>query len=166
MSAAEGHLDCTACLKGMKGDVHSITICGHPLAKHFKRMVSSAICSQCPLKTLDPNFDRNQFEWTDPTQPPTFLLPVVEGELVTYPKTGWEPPPDIPGYRRKSDDWKSPDAWTFISEWPKCGLREINAKRKVSCGCVTVGMICRQPRSPHSGRRVELATCQGCTVRG
>lgn len=66
---------------------------------------------------------------------------MFDGTLV-YPKQGWEPPPVPAGYRRKSNDLHSPDAWAFEPVLPACNLRT----REISftpCGAAKVVYFCR-----------------------
>jgi hypothetical protein len=80
----------------------------------------------------------------------------VDGVL-TYPQRGWEPPPEIAGYRRKSNNLKSPDAWTFIPILPPCEYRSI--KEKIGqCGAISIKYFCK-------GTRInDLSICGRCTM--
>lgn len=103
-------------------------------------------------------------------KPATIEKPVKQPELlqdgtIIYQKdvTDWEPPPAPPGYKRKSDDPKSKDAWILIPEQPFCIYVEFEKKAAASCGCERYNLICT-----HEGKRILLLqkeTCQECPYR-
>lgn len=127
-------------------------ICNHPDAGQYKQQVKRPICANCPLRVgeNEPTFKAN-------------ILP--DGTIVYERKPGdWEPPKDHAGYRRKSNDLRSDDAWVFIPLWPKCEKRFLNTKRKTGCGCLLVEMTCKDRRSPMYGKEVDLDTCLSCKL--
>lgn len=79
--------------------------------------------------------------------------------IVSYPKKGWEPPPPIEGYRRKSENARSADAWTFVPEWPACVHRTIEYVEK-PCGAINVVARCKMYPDP-----VFFPFCQSCGRR-
>jgi hypothetical protein len=127
-------------------------LCNHPDAGPYKNQVKRAMCEVCPVRTN--------------SEEPTFRAEVLpDGTIVYERKPGdWEPPRDHKGYRRKSNDPKSDDAWVFIPDWPQCPNRSLNTQRKTGCGCLLVEMTCKDRRSPSFGKEVELETCQECTL--
>lgn len=83
--------------------------------------------------------------------------------VVVYPKRGWEPPPPIEGYRRKSTNPRSNDAWVFIPEWMDCPFRVEEIRRRENCRCLTLVNTCTHPKM--QGRVVGTAICEACTLR-
>lgn len=67
---------------------------------------------------------------------------VLDSGILIYPKRGWEPPPPIEGYRRKSNDPRNSDAWIFIPEWAECPFRDKREVRKEGCRCMTYFHVC------------------------
>lgn len=127
-------------------------ICNAPEAGAYKNKVKRAICASCPVRAG--------------SEEPTFRVEVLaDGTIVYERKPGdFEPPRDHKGYRRKSDDLRSDDAWVFIPEWPHCPHRELNQTRKTGCGCLLIEMTCKDNRSPYYRELVELEMCQGCPL--
>ncbi len=77
-----------------------------------------------------------------------------DGALV-YIKRGWEPPAVPDGYKRKSNDFKSPDAWVMIPVLPLCRTRTFT-EEKGSCGATKITYYC-------DGQRVrDLTKCWRC----
>lgn len=146
-------LPCPARLVAKKPDGEvRFYLCNHPEAAMFKRRVKRAICESCPLRIgeEEPTFKAN-------------ILP--DGTIVYERKPGdFEPPRDHKGYRRKSDDLRSDDAWVFIPDWPECPKRDLNQTRKTGCGCLLVEMTCKDKRSPFFGESVELEDCLNCAL--
>ena len=81
---------------------------------------------------------------------------------IMYPKRGWEPPPPIEGYRRKSMNPRSSDAWVFIPEWLDCPFRVEKTQRRESCRCLTLVNICIHPKM--RGKIVSTNICDACTL--
>lgn len=78
--------------------------------------------------------------------------------VMAYPKRGWEPPPVPAGYRRKSDNLRSADAWIFIPLLPECRHRQ----RTVSygpCGAASITYTCQ------GVALVDLSCCHTCEER-
>lgn len=65
---------------------------------------------------------------------------MADGTIV-YPKRGWEPPPIPAGYRRKSDNLRSADAWIMLPVLPDCQQRQIITK-ETPCGAVKITYRC------------------------
>ncbi len=79
---------------------------------------------------------------------------MTDGTLV-YIKRGWEPPAIPDGYKRKSNDFKSPDAWVMIPILVPCSTRTF-MEEKGSCGAVKIMYHC-------DGKRIrDLTTCHWC----
>ena len=81
-----------------------------------------------------------------------------DGSL-TYPKKGWEPPPDLEGYTRDPGN-----AWRFLPLWPVCLDRTRTAYIQ-KCGAYNVIMTCHSAECPANGEKVTLSLCQGCPFR-
>jgi hypothetical protein len=96
-------------------------------------------------------------------KPPKVTKPprVLEDGAIIYEKEGWEPPPVPPGYRRKSDDLSSPDAWILVPEKPLCKQLKLLQVEK-ECGCIRVSPICA-----HNGKHeiIERERCSQCPHR-
>jgi hypothetical protein len=67
---------------------------------------------------------------------------VLANGMLAYPKRGWEPPPLIEGYKRKSDNPRSSDAWILIPIWSTCIFRKQVQVRKEGCHCITMYHVC------------------------
>ena len=107
---------------------------GHHL---FGKVVSPEICHNCQLR-----------EETVKEIRPRLL----EDGSIAYPSKGWEPPPDIEGYRRKPGD-----PWIFEPTWKQCEHRKQKEVKRLACGCITYEHFC--------GLDGELATrlkCETC----
>jgi hypothetical protein len=86
-----------------------------------------------------------------------------DGSLA-YPKRGWEPPPSIPGYKRKSSNPHSADAWIFLPVWQPCVYRdEIEVSRR-ACGCISYSYICIHPDDVCNGCTVSADICNECKL--
>lgn len=81
-----------------------------------------------------------------------------DGSIV-YPKKGWEPPPDIEGYRRDPGN-----AWVFLPLWPACADRTRTAYMK-KCGAYCVIMTCESQECPAKGQQVTFNQCRDCPFR-
>jgi hypothetical protein len=86
-----------------------------------------------------------------------------DGSLV-YPRTGWEPPKVPEGYRRKSDDIRSSDAWVFIPEWPGC-VDRVMSNTVSACGCVHINAFCGSKTAENKGKQINVNACVGCPHR-
>lgn len=94
-----------------------------------------------------------------PGQEVTHARPrVFEDGTIVYPKRGWEPPPVPEGYRRKTGDLRSPDAWVFLPVLDACTHRtkKINYS---ACGAAQVTYHCTL------FGRVKPPQCQRCTEK-
>lgn len=79
--------------------------------------------------------------------------------VIEYPKKGWEPPPDIEGYKRDPGN-----AWRFIPIWPECKCRIQNFHIK-QCGALGVLTVCNNPESEHYRDSLTLPICEGCPLK-
>lgn len=82
---------------------------------------------------------------------------MADGTLV-YVKKGWEPPAVPDGFKRKSNDFKNPDAWVMIPVLPPCSTRT-SSEEQGSCGAIKIIYSCQGKRI------VDLTTCYKCTER-
>lgn len=83
--------------------------------------------------------------------------------VIAYPMKGWEPPAVPHGYRRKSDNLRSADAWVFIPIMEHCKHR----KREITytpCGNATVTHTCGKKDFQSFGSRV-VTFCNTCPER-
>jgi hypothetical protein len=85
-----------------------------------------------------------------------------DGTLI-YPRRGWEPPPPIEGYRRKSNNPRSADAWIFVPCWSDCKFRRSEQVKKEGCRCVTFFHTCTNDLVG-VGRVVTTSICAHCKV--
>jgi len=81
-----------------------------------------------------------------------------DGSLV-YPKRGWEPPPSIMGYHRKSNDPKTVDAWVFIPDFDFCEYRIEEEIKREGCGCITYTYVCGCPQETRTS-----TACKTCIL--
>lgn len=115
------------------------------------RLVSGETCLACPECEAGFQF---QSEATMHGRPREILT----GELV-YPKRGWEPPPVPEGYRRKSDDLRTTDAWVMVPVLPECTKRseQVTYSR---CGAAVYSYLCTL-----RGAKVTAKQCLACGGR-
>lgn len=150
-------------LRHRDGGTGHLARCTHQSSSHFAQELAAEDCATCPVRV----FTR--------LRPPGYCdLPVINRDFgepkvmpngtLVYPKNGWEPPKVPEGYRRKSDDLKSEDAWTFVPEWPPCIDREM-ANTVLSCGCIKINAMCASSDSPSHGKQVTVDNCRQCLVR-
>lgn len=107
-------------------------ICRNTKSASYNRIVTPDECNECVLSGPE-TIDEDIAAHGRPR--------LLDDGVIAYPKRGWEPPAVPAGYRRKSDDLRSPDAWTFIPILPPCKhrVREIdfthcgNARVKFTC---------------------------------
>lgn len=78
---------------------------------------------------------------------------------VVYVKKGWEPPPDIPGYRRDPND-----KWKFLPLWVPCKTRA-QVKQMKPCGAITVLTVCTNGECPKHQQPLVLTDCANCPFR-
>lgn len=86
-------------------------------------------------------------------EPPVITL---DGTLI-FAQTGWEPPPVVPGYQRKSSDLTSDDAWVLAPLEPICKHLELKVAERGSCGYHRIARKCKLVQS-FIGQR----TCTKC----
>ena len=87
---------------------------------------------------------------------------LIDGSIM-YPKRGWEPPPPIPGYTRKSNDPRSADAWVFIPDWNSCEYRKEYIVQRKGCRCETLVYKCQQ--ESQIGLQVNTDICETCKLK-
>ena len=100
------------------------------------RLVSERICQACPECENGFRFTEKQGEAVMQGRP----RELPSGELV-YPKRGWEPPPVPDGYRRKTSNLQSSDAWTMVPVLSDCKHRTKQVKYG-SCGAAYFQYYC------------------------
>jgi len=90
---------------------------------------------------------------------------VFDNGILAYPKRGWEPPPLIEGYKRKSDNPRNSDAWVLLPVWQDCPFRLRVQVRKDGCRCITFYHTCNNQNiiALHGDRVVaNLNLCSSC----
>ena len=97
------------------------------------RVVSGETCLACPECEAGFTFKAELTMQGRPRE-------TSDGELV-YPKRGWEPPPVPDGYRRKSPDLRTSDAWVMIPILPECNVREPRIEY-ANCGAARYSYFC------------------------
>jgi hypothetical protein len=85
---------------------------------------------------------------------------IMKDGSIVYPMRGYEPPPSIQGYTRKSNDPRSNDAWIFIPDFKTCKYRKEQEVLKPTCNCYTFISICTL-----SGLEINTTTCETCPHR-
>jgi hypothetical protein len=150
---------------GRDGNATPIHRCAHQATVRFGTNLKPGDCAGCPLRVFTPTVrppgyaekQANAREFGEPTIGP-------DGTL-TYPRNGgWEPPRTPTGYRPKSTDWRSDDAWVFIPTWPPCVDREM-ANTVAPCGCIQINAMCASKESKRAGLSVTVEQCHQCSVR-
>lgn len=86
----------------------------------------------------------------------------LDDGTVIYPKRGWEPPPLIPGYVRKSNNPRSADAWIFIPTWNFCEYRKEFIVQRENCRCET--LIHRCQHKTQKDLKVDAVVCETCKI--
>ena len=66
---------------------------------------------------------------------------VMPNGEIHYPRKGKEPPADVRGYKRKSENPASSDAWKFVPDIPDCKQRTLQLYTR-GCGKVGVHIVC------------------------
>ncbi len=148
-------------------------------AKWFaKKRVSCATCLACkeqeperaPEKAPEEGFDITDV--ADPIKdrmPPGRNIPaeapevppprILDDATIVYEKVGWEPPPVPPGYKRKSDDFKSRDAWILVRIEPMCKHCKLVQIRKPGCDCLRIVPTCTYHGKSEN---IQLDQCSSC----
>lgn len=88
---------------------------------------------------------------------------ILDSGILIYPKRGWEPPPLVEGYRRKSDDPKNSDAWILLPVWKDCPFRKQIQIKKEGCRCITFYHICVHDNIGY-GTKANLNLCSSCNL--
>lgn len=137
-----------------------------------KRQVTCETCRGCmeqePVKAPQPSFQVNtvghpvgdQMPFPEPTGPSPGPPKILGDGTIIYQKVGWEPPPVPVGYRRLSDDLKSPDAWTLVRKEPLCKHCELKRIKRPSCDCMRVLPTCTFHGKSENIELDQCITCQ------
>lgn len=93
------------------------------------------------------------------------LPPIIDTNVIIYEKKegDWEPPPLVPGYKRKSDNPKSKDAWVLIPDANFCIHAKLEKNEDPSCGCKRYQLFC--VKNNNHILLLQLETCQNCPDR-
>ena len=75
---------------------------------------------------------------------------------ITYPKKGWEPPPEIEGYTRDPRN-----KWRFIRKWLPCKSRQ-ETKLTKPCGAIQIVALCECKGCPMYSLTVRAVDCEAC----
>jgi len=148
-------LPCAARLEGIKDGQLKFLICNCKEHHKFKRQVIEDTCNQCLLRE-----GANQLEDRIVVSSPSHGRPrIMSDGVITYPKRGWEPPSIPAGYRRKTENLKSADAWIFIPILPECQHRPQEIEHG-HCGACKITYFCT--KGPERIRIHDLSTCGKC----
>lgn len=130
---------------GSKREVHR---CANMRCLFFTKEVGDE-CDTCQHAIVPTTFKRT-------VEPAIGKARLLDDGTLVVEKVGWEPPAVPKGYRRKSNDLRSEDAWVFLSEYPACPKRQLLLDQ-APCGKLDVKAICRD-----GVRLVNLETCRKC----
>lgn len=141
--------------------------CGHISCEKAGQTVSPAYCETCPLRRELP---KKPTDLDCPITAPEYRQPklLTDGTLV-YERPAddgyFHALPDVPtGYKRKSTDKASDDAWVFVPLWPKCLDRKYANKMK-PCGCIEMVQVCNSQSCEYNGKPVTTTICEACPLR-
>ena len=139
-----------------------------------KRQVTCALCLACNEReperppqpgvdvahVVEPLADRIPEDWNVIHGEPEPLPPEIQEDgTIVYPKIGWEPPPVPPGYKRKSDDLGSEDAWTLVRIQPLCRFCKLVQVKRGNCGCLRVVPTCTYRGKSEN---IDVDRCESC----
>ncbi len=146
-------IKCGNRLEAKSGGHIVMYICHNEEHPAYKRIVKPWTCNECSeiMRTGIPPETLKKGSGTPPVIDP-------DGTL-TYSSMGWEPPPCPPGYRRKSDDLESQDAWVLEPTEPLCKYIKLVLGRGTSCRCRRVIPTC-----VYEGKssKTDSQTCPQC----
>jgi len=154
-------LPCKTRLEGVKGSDIIFLLCHCKEHPSYKQRVTDDICNKCHLRVgTDQPEDRIMVSKPEPPrkgsgEPPTIT---PDGTLI-YVQRGWQPPPCPPGYRRRSNNLKTPDAWVLEPLKPLCDHLRLVIGEQGACLCRRVVPTC-----VYQGRSLKVTsqTCQTC----
>ncbi len=132
---------CETCLVGYRGHRVTKVICtrkDHPM---YKQMVNQETCENCA---------QIKVAGIPPQRPQEAHMGDVEiGPLGTliYTRTHWEPPPCPPGYRARSSDQNSNDAWILEPIDVVCKHLELVPSDTGACGYQRAAKRCKLVQS-------------------
>jgi hypothetical protein len=134
--------------------------CLNPDGPKYQTKIEAEDCRQCTVREgLEPPRPSEE-KVTATHMQRSFDRPRIFADgTIAYPKRGWEPPPPIDGYHRKSTNTRSSDAWVFIPDWPPCKCRSIEYVEK-PCGAINVIAHCKRWPTP-----VLHPFCRACDKR-
>jgi hypothetical protein len=141
---------CPNSLIGTKSGHVSMVICTQKGNQWYRKIVTKSICRKCQ-EGIPPETPQEARE-SDLTITPL-------GTLI-YARTGWEPPPCPPGYRARSSDTESDDAWILDPDEPMCKHLTLSPADRGSCGYRRVAKRCGS-----IGAFVGARTCGTCPRR-
>lgn len=136
--------------------------CAHQACSRFNTALAPADCAACPLRTvsaLRPGFGHAKIHKRDYPEPR-----IMEDRSLVYQRVDKKPPSVPAGYRRKSEDLSSDDAWVFIPDWPVCEDREM-ASTLQKCGCIKMDAMCASRACNRYGLPVTPDICAQCPLR-
>jgi hypothetical protein len=153
-----------------KSSCDCIKIILHCTRNGKSEVVTESGCATCPKHSKEKPVEKPKEEM------PKIVIPEVSkaqlthkrprllaNGVIAYPMKGWEPPAIPSGYRRKSTNLRSADAWVFIPTIEPCKHRE----RKIEyspCGNAKVEFYCRHETCKFKGSRIVTA-CNDCEDR-
>ena len=147
------------CLNRLEGNRHAI--CLHVDHPFYKRKVGPKTCRECPESARLVKVLRSTASAAIPSERPQ---EAHEGDVaisplgtLIYTRTQWEAPPTPPGYRSRSSDAESDDAWILDPMDVVCRHLELVPADRGSCGYQRVARRCRLIDS-----FVGARTCMTC----
>ncbi len=154
-----------ACLNCLESAQTRKRICTNPNHIKYKRPVTPRNCLRCTTTEREEKSPRQASVFRPEIKPsekpqkvhtePPNITPL--GTLI-YPRIGWEPPPCLPGYTRKSEDLENPDAWVLEPIEPLCKHLNLVLGERGRCGYQSVKPTCVYKGSIE----IKLKTCLKC----
>lgn len=141
-----------------KGILNVIMTCKNPSCGKLNKQVNSYTCTACPLRE---GFNEIAVQPDNIPSIPAYRIFQTEFDgTIVYDKIDgqWEPPRDITGYIRDSED-----AWRFRPIiWKDCVFRDVNYFQRKSCGCLDAKYTCLNQSSPTYKQEIQHKTCENC----
>jgi hypothetical protein len=153
------------CVNRLEGSRKAL--CLYPEHPLFKRPVRPEHCRECSENVRMVKIAQVAASKASPGTPSERLQEPCGSDVeitplgtLIYPRTGWEPPPCPPGYRSRSSDQNSDDAWILDPIDAVCEHLELVPADTGACGYRRVARRCKLIESFIGPR-----TCDTCTRR-
>lgn len=142
---------CKTCLIGYRGNRVTNVICTRKSHPMYKRIVHRETCDNCTqIQVAGIPSERLQ-------EPHTRDVEITPLGTLIYARMGWEPPPCPPGYRSRSSDAESDDAWILDPIGEVCKHLELVPADTGACGYRRIARRCKLVESFIGPR-----TCMTC----